>query len=154
MHPEVSLNPPRVLLSSWCIPPRRFLCTPRPGCTLLGGFCAPQGVRAPFWEGSVHPKFSVHPPGNVLCTPNSRCILLGGLSAPQGLGASSQGVPVHPKVLAQPRGRFCAPQDLGARPGWLLCPPTPGSFAGCPSRDCSLYLWCDICNIVYFSYVS
>nr|XP_014129837.1 uncharacterized protein LOC106630194 [Zonotrichia albicollis] len=154
----VSVHPPQevsLLLKILVHPLGRVLCTPRSLCILLGGFCAPQGLGAPSWEVSLHPKVLVHPPGKVLCTPRSWCILLGRFCAPKDLGASPQGFPVHPKVLAQPRGRFCAPQDLGAPPGWFLCPhPNPGSFTGCPSRDCSLYLWCDICNIVYFSYVS
>lgn len=120
---------------------------------LLEVLCTPRSWCVP-WEGSVHPKISVNPLRVLLVHPELSGHPPGGFSAPQDFGASPQGVPVHPKVLVPPRGRFCAPQDLGAPPGWFLCPPSPGSFAGCPSRDCSLYLWCDICNIVYFSYVS
>ncbi|KAM7101553.1 uncharacterized protein J5F26_009012 [Ciconia maguari] len=103
------------------------LCTLRPQCIPPGGFCAPRGFSASPRGVSVHPKTSVHPPGGFLCTPRLQCI---------------------------PPGGFCAPQDLSASPWGVSLHPEAGSFAGCPSSDCSLYLWCDICNIVYFSYVS
>lgn len=71
-------------------PPRRFLCTPRSWCVLLGRFCAPQGLGASPQRFPVHPK--------VLAQARGR------FCAPQDLGA--------------PPGWFlCPPPTLGASPG-------------------------------------
>lgn len=74
--------------------------------------------------------------------------------APRDLGASPQGIPCTPRPQCIPPGRFCAPQDLSASHRGDSVHHKTGRFARCPLSDCLLYLWCDIRDIVYFSYVS